>query len=190
MNVFSLSKKHSLYHSIECVCREKNGVIYGTCLWKGSSPSTIAHLSSTATGRVLIDTFPIQIHSQTIQSHRMTEKKERGQEEKKNRGCCACSSDGLAGWFVCLFSLWRWWELSISHCQFSPHWENIHVDSWNPESRVKQTQGQQIQDSASMKHFQIENPSKSSFSSSSKRIVDSRTEGTMFVTNQWCFLLF
>lgn len=95
----------------------------------------------------------------------MTEKKERGQKEKKNRGCSACSSDGLAGWFVCLFSLWRWWELSIGHCQFSPHWENIHVDSWNPESRVKQTRGQQIQDSARMKHFQIKKPSKSSFSS-------------------------
>ncbi len=105
----------------------------------------------------------------------MTEKKERGQKEKKNRGCSACSSNGLAGWFVCLFSLWRWWELSIGHCQFSPHWENIHVDSWNPESRVKQTRGQQIQDSARMKHIsKSKSPAKapSALSSSLKCMVD------------------
>lgn len=163
------------------------------CFWKGFSPSTIAHLGIPATGLALMDTFPIQIHSQTIPSHRMTEKKERGQEEKKNRGCSACSSDGLAGWFVCLFSLWRWWELSIGHCQFSPHWENIHVDSWNPESRVKHTQGQQIQDSARMKHIsksKIPAKAPSACPSSLKCMVDNRTEGTVFVTSQWCILLF
>ena len=59
------------------------------------------------------------------------------------------SSTGLAGWFDCLFSLWRWWEQRASHCQCSLHRENIHVDSC-----VKQHRGQQIHGQLHMTHTQ------------------------------------
>lgn len=71
---------------------------------------------------------------------------------------CSPLIQGLLGGSVVYLGLWRCWEPSSGHCQFSAHWENTHVDSWNPESRVQQTRGQPTDTSlcSHETHFQIE----------------------------------
>lgn len=59
------------------------------------------HLGRPATGLALTDTFPFIDHSQTIQSHRMTEERKGSEGKEKQRLFCMLLQ--WARWVVCLF---------------------------------------------------------------------------------------